>query len=63
MIIFIGIILYFASQFYGIESFAQIETPLWIWCIFALWLSTVLHTITISVRNVKMLYLFIVKNQ
>src|SRR5699024_11172029 len=60
IVIFTGIILHFICQFFIAESVQYLETPKWIWILFGICLSLVLHSITISVRNVKMLYLFII---
>ncbi|WP_026678175.1 hypothetical protein [Fictibacillus gelatini] len=61
IIVLIGILLYFASQFFVPKTFKNDLTPYWLWTVFVMWLAGVLHSIFISIRNVKMLYLFIVK--
>jgi len=62
LVVLLGIIFYFLCNFYVNESYTELETPIWIWLLFTFWLSCVFHSIAISIRNVKMLFLLIVKS-
>jgi uncharacterized membrane protein len=62
-ILLIGILLSFSSSFLITEQFKSKPIPIWLWSITIIWLATVIHTILISIRNMKMLFLFVTTNK
>lgn len=62
VVVCFGIILFFSNQFFIPDSSLKAYVPLWAWCVIAIWLGVVLHSLFLSIRNIKMLFLFVTKD-
>ncbi|PFC31693.1 MULTISPECIES: hypothetical protein [Bacillus] len=60
-IVLFGILLHFCSQFLIQPYLLKFVVPIWLWAILVIWMSIFMHSIFISIRNVKMLFLFVSK--
>lgn len=62
LIVTIGVILYFSSQFFVPSSIMQNKVPVYLWVVVSLLIFLVFHALFNSIRNIKMLFYFITKD-
>ncbi|MGH0608036.1 hypothetical protein [Bacillus cereus group sp. BfR-BA-01355] len=60
-VVLMGIILHFCSQFLVQPFLLKLTVPIWLWIILFMWMFIFMHSIFISIRNVKMLFFFVSK--
>nr|WP_145404222.1 hypothetical protein [Paenibacillus xylanexedens] len=62
LIVTIGVVLYFFSQFFVPSAILKTMVPLYVWVAVLILVFLVLHALFNSVRNIKMLFYFITKD-